>query len=374
MPPRKSIRSVGLLDTIIILVLAFTADLLLLWIASQIRGLNLFEHLPPWLTALSKSVWSYVTGGASAVVLAFLRRRIKSTTASPNYLLWSGGAAIAILMMVAVTTKLLAPPVVVDLGFRASEFDLKFRVHPATNAGGTSQAQGSRLRPLLAFQQRNPKVRERENIALQPDGLYKAVCDLPARCGQFMARAYGVETESEMRVDPTSPPLEISFVRSAKDPVAARTTPEVLAECDEGQNCSISKLDLGWASDGQSCSSTSREWLPRLVAVAYALEPTTDQVQPGWRVPSLQTLNSMKDREKVGYTKFLIQSGPLPNLSAADAFTYLIKVNGTPIYVDGARPEDMIEPFNPSEGISFAFGLENLNFSGADQGCENISV
>jgi len=187
-----------------------------------------------------------------------------------------------------------------------------------------------------------------------------------------MAKVYPVATKSEMLGDPTSQPIDISFYRSLKDPVGDRV--EVQEECIEGKGCSISTVDLGWASDGKACNSSPITTLLDFVAVAYADEQTSGGVQRGWRVPSLETLDNQKNRDSVGYTKFVIKSDPLPRLGQADSFTYYIKVNGTPIYVDGSRPDDMIQPFNASDGLTFAFGLENLNFSGADQGCENISV
>ena len=256
MSPRRNRTTLGLLDTVVILVLAFTADLFLLWMASQILGLNLFEHLPGWLMALSKSIWSYVTGAASSILLGFLRRRINTSTRTPNYLLWSGGTAAAILLALTLVMSSIVRPLPVNGAVQTSEFTLKFYARPPGNADKAGQSQGSDLGPLLAFQQRTPKIRQRENIALQPGGFYKTTADLPSRCEQFMARVYRVATESEMLGDPTSPPIEISFFRSPKDPVAARV--EVIEECVDGSGCSISKVDLGWASDGKACNLAAR--------------------------------------------------------------------------------------------------------------------
>ena len=41
--------------------------------------------------------------------------------------------------------------------------------------------------------------------------------------------------------------------------------------------------------------------------------------------------------------------------------------------MDG-RLEDMLKEFDASKGLDFSFGMENLSFSGADRGCENIGV
>jgi hypothetical protein len=370
MPTKNGRQSLSLLDTVIIIILAFTADLLLLWIASQIRGLSLFERLPEWLTALSKSVWSWVTGAAGSIVLAFLRRRLNATRESPNYLLWSGGTAVIILLALTLVVHVVFP---VDGAVQqnaagntnrveGSEFDLLFRLRePAAK------------HPTFAVTQSQPQTRARRNTALQDDSYYHVKGDLPAPCRPFEAAAYVITEDSELLNNPRSSPMSLMFFRSPKDP--AKAPREVVEECNlEDMRCRLSLYDHGWASDGKDCKPSSRTWLPGFVNLAYSQEQSKGNVQPGWRVPSLETLSEMKDREKVGYTKFLIKSGLPQSLKQADSFRYSIRVNGTPLYIDGSRPEDMIEPLQPSAGLDFAFGLENLNFSGADRGCENISV
>jgi hypothetical protein len=366
---------VGILDTILILVLAFTADLFLLWIAAQMGGLNLFSRPPDWLEALSKNVWKYVTGGAAgSVLLSFLRQRIDSSARSPNYLLWSSATSTGILVIVValalVIKRLNPPPQHTDVTAPPSKFDLKFRVKTAGGADKTGDTRGLDF----AFQQIQPRVGGSSNWARQQDGFYEVRgCDLPPPCGQFSGNARRADYTSVYSKAPTSDPTVVFFVRSPKDPATVQPTVEVWEDCEEGKTCSIYQYDYGWALKGkEGCPHPSGAWLRGFAAVAYADEKSKGSVQPGWRVPSLQTLSNMK--EKVGFTRFLIQSGPLPSLSEADSFTYYIKVNDTPIYVNGAPREDMVEPFKASKGVNFAFGLENLNFSGADRGCENISV
>jgi len=91
-------------------------------------------------------------------------------------------------------------------------------------------------------------------------------------------------------------------------------------------------------------------------------------------VPSLPTLSKLRETKKIGYTEFEIRSGPAASFAEANYFTYDIAVNGTPVSIDGWRSEDLQMPIEPSKGIELRFGLENLNFSGADRGCETIEV
>lgn len=157
MSPRRNRTTLGLLDTVVILVLAFTADLFLLWMASQILGLNLFEHLPGWLMALSKSIWSYVTGAASSILLGFLRRRINTSTRTPNYLLWSGGTAAAILLALTLVMSSIVRPLPVNGAVQTSEFTLKFYARPPGNADKAGQSQGSDLGPPPCLSAEDPQ-------------------------------------------------------------------------------------------------------------------------------------------------------------------------------------------------------------------------
>ena len=59
---------------------------------------------------------------------------------------------------------------------------------------------------------------------------------------------------------------------------------------------------------------------------------------------------------------------------SADRYTFALEVNGTPVWIDGWRPELVRIPLSPNEPFSLAFGLENLDFSGADAGLEHIVV
>ena len=65
---------------------------------------------------------------------------------------------------------------------------------------------------------------------------------------------------------------------------------------------------------------------------------------------------------------------PLAGLDQVDSITYQVFANDTPIYFDGWPKEDTITAVKPEKGIKLEFGLENLNFSGANEGQEIIRI
>jgi hypothetical protein len=94
-----------------------------------------------------------------------------------------------------------------------------------------------------------------------------------------------------------------------------------------------------------------------------------------WVVPSLATLRALRGGDKgVGYTEFSLVSSALPALREADGLVYAIRVNGTPVYIDGWPPAAHRMAFDPAKGVSLEFGLENLDFSGKHAGVEEIEI
>jgi hypothetical protein len=350
-PPRVQAR-VGLLDSVIILILACMLVLIVLWISGQLRGIELFGKLPDWLTKVASSIWTYVTGAGSSALLALVRRRSGDPT--PNYLLWIFGTAIVMLLIVFGVGIALTQP--------------QYRQYPPSALLRFWLSCDQKDHPNLSFFQKHPRYKEAHTIAAESDGHYQEYVDLPSQDGRFYARVVRVITSSQATNDPLSSVTEFCFKRSTKPP-GNETPKEARMDCSEGKRCSIRADDPGWV---ELCSADG-DWTvrTRIIPVVYADAP---KVQPGWKVPSLETLRKMTDRERVGYTEFSLKSTQLSGLKEADSLQYMIKVNGSPLYVDGWAPEDMLKPFDAGQGFTFSFGLENLSFSGADNGCENIEV
>ena len=349
MPARTQARArMGLLDSVMILVLACMVALIVLWISAETRGIDQFSRLPAWLTKAADSFWTYITGAASSSLLAILRRR--SRDPKPNYLLWIFGTAALLLSMVFVIGSVLPTPL-------PRSALLKFSLICDAND-----------HPNLSFSQRRPSYREPHTIGAEADGHYQEYVDFPAENAHFYARMVRTVTTSEASNHPLNPVTEVCFKRKPEPPGNGAPL-EVRLNCPEGKRCSTDADDPGWA---EMCSSEG-DWtrLFRLVPVVYA---DSSLPAPGWKVPSLDTLRKMTDRERVGYTEFTIKSAQLGALNDAETVQYLIKVNGSPLYVDGWAPEDMLIPFDAARAFEFSFGLENLSFSGADDGCEDIEL
>jgi hypothetical protein len=346
--PLRNQKGMGLLDSVIILMLACMVVLLVLWLSSQLHETQRFGKLPDWLTKAASSVWTYLTGAASSTVLALARRRSGDPT--PNYLLWILGTAVVLLLIVfgvGAIPQAKNPPNVL------LKFSLRF----------------TRDRPNLSFFQRRPSYRATHTIGPEEDGHYQEYVDFPAPEAGFYARAQRAVTISQLTNDPVSQPTEFCFRKNPRPPRSG-TPLEVHMDCPEGMRCSMGRDDPGWV---ELCAVES-DWSVRnqFVSIVYA---DASQVQSGWKVPSLETLRAMTERERVGYTEFSIQSKQPGALKEAESVQYLIKVNGSPLYVDGWAPQDMLKPFDAAtDNFTFSFGLENLSFSGGDNGCENIEV
>lgn len=161
--------------------------------------------------------------------------------------------------------------------------------------------------------------------------------------------------------DPTPPP--------------DNTPVEIHMLCVEGAQCVLDQGDYGRAVNANCPEKTNQSHSFFSLTTEVHAQTTEKHVKtPGWSVPSLMTLRQMTDRQRVGYTEFTIKSNPTPGTQNADLLRYTIFANGLPLYIDGRPPEDMYAKFDASAGLDSSFGLDNLSFSGADQGCENVAV
>jgi hypothetical protein len=352
MAPKRA--RMGLLDSVIVLILSAMVVLLLLWIGAQIRGIDRFWNLPDWVTKVASSVWTYVAGVGSSTLLAYLRGR--SDEPAPNYLLWIFGTVTVMLVMAFGVGYIIASPA------PPRDALLMFWLKPDTKD-----------RPLMSFRELAPD-KWWYVLTLPPDqkdGHYQQSADFPDQDATFYARMLPAPLAPQGDSQPTNPAL-VCFKRKPKLPDYGAAL-QVEMDCSEGGRCAIdAEKDQGYAN----ICSTESEWSPpsarlELFPTVYA---DSLQAESGWRVASMETLEAMPPQERPGYTKFSIESTQLGTLRGVKGFQYLIRVNGSPLYVDGWGPEDMVKPFDASKSFTFSFGLENLSFSGADGGCEDIEV
>ncbi len=154
----------------------------------------------------------------------------------------------------------------------------------------------------------------------------------------------------------------------APDPSGASST-LIKLKCLASSNCPRTTTEPGpaIACDEQASNNTG------LVRPVYAAEPNRPAIEPGWVVPSLDSLNSMADSARPGYTRFDVKFTAEGKAKEADHYFYAVRVNGHPVYIDGFLPDRTMFPLQKGTNwMSFALG--NLDFTGEDNGYENLHL
>jgi hypothetical protein len=90
-------------------------------------------------------------------------------------------------------------------------------------------------------------------------------------------------------------------------------------------------------------------------------------------VPSLKSLEEDERTRVAGFTKFAVKSAKIASIEAS-ALRYEIAVNGTPVRIDGFTPSELVLPYDSKQGIKLDFGLQNLDFRGAKEGHDIVSL
>lgn len=352
---------VSLLDSLLIMLTACTLTIFLVWLAGQIGGVQTIVQLPDFIVKGYTALWSFLTGAGLSVVLAILR---KQDGDRPNFLAWILGTTTVLIVLV----------------FGTAFTVRTFTVSPWPNRLATARFwfdMGPGAPPNLSFQQLYPDLLEKELIAPGADGVYRyhALFEWPEGRGPVEIAAGPAVTTASQTSAPENP--QICFAKNAVLPTNSPPF-EVRLRCTQGQGCNFASDDPGWAvlakCPGPPARTAALSSLFSLIPAVYAEESKDSAIKPGWKVPSLATLQQTPAGQRPGYTQFTVTGDSVSPLKDSDAFRYRIFANGSPLYVDGWPPEDMIQKFDPAKGLDFSFGIENLDFSGNNQGCENITV
>jgi hypothetical protein len=220
----------------------------------------------------------------------------------------------------------------------------------------------------LRLCQQKPTFKYR-NIKKQEEGYFDEYIDVPKQNEEFVSYFVKTVNNSEYSTNATESPLEICFTRNEKE----IRSDHVLAILKAGNDLKF-KPDIGdpgcinLCDPGQTGNVNSFSIFPG----AFAQPVQAGKTNYGWTVPNLQTL---KEKKKTGFSEVIIKSKSLnPKLKESNLYYYSIKVNNTPIYIDGLLPEYMKYPFSFEKGVNLDFGLENLGFSGINKGYEKIEV
>lgn len=349
------------IDSIIVLLMSSTITLFVLWLEGAVLHHPTEMQLPDFITKTYSSVWSYLTGAGGTALLAILRSK---GTARPNYLLWSLGCTVVLIALafsLALAQGAVTPP-------QPTMAALKFRVDFPNHE-----------KPSLNFQQNLPQWLENEIGIVDPNqhypySHYSENVYWPASGNRPIKATAARLVRASASVDDAPGDMKFCIARNPAPP-PDHTPFEIHMRCVEGGQCVLDQNDYQWAvnADCSDKSNRSHSFFGFTTEV-HAQTREEHAKRPGWSVPSLTTLRQMTDRQRVGYTEFSIKSSPIPGTGNADSLRYTIFANGLPLYIDGRPPEDMFARFNAAAGLDFSFGLENLSFSGADGGCENIDA
>ena len=224
--------------------------------------------------------------------------------------------------------------------------------------------------PILKLRLDKP-IREsrRRTLARQDDGGYEQSILLPCVGREFRAQFTRLVFDSQL--DKSRKPLVTDLCFERKKLGLDLTFTH--HECMEGGSCNPGAFDPGIA---QTCDSSDQGFLRNMfISTAHARVLSDEETQgQRWTVPSIETLSALPRVERPGFTVFILWSGPLPHLADADHFTTAIKVNGVSVLEDGWPAHSTSEPFDHREGLQFQFAMQNLGFSGANDGRETIEV
>lgn len=173
-------------------------------------------------------------------------------------------------------------------------------------------------------------------------------------------------------------PIPITSYRDARAPEfgelcfrrSATKTSERSAflRCIHPGDCSP---DANAPGEAEPCAKTGWRW-PDLIDRAHA--QARRETGPFWAAPSLATLISLPAGQRPGYAEFTVRSDKISDISGANGVSFGLNVNGVPIFFDGVPPHTEVLPFNSVGGVRLTFGVENLGFTGRQDGHEQLEL
>jgi hypothetical protein len=328
--PKTSSKSVkpNLLDSLLILLVASALVLFILWVVFQMSNLGeRFGTLPAWVETVVGKTWAWLTASGSSILVYWLRKRTNAPT--PDYLRWilgvSGGLLATVMLMAAAIARIVPPASPSDAVPDRVDLDFSFRMTDTSPALAADQLVMKPMHPTLSV----PRyiVRQQNGRFVEP------IIEVPKPKKIYSALLRRKAIESSKQAG--SAAVELCFERAAAEPILQAS---VRFDCEEGRtSCAVVKENLFWV------------------------------------VPSLKSLKENGRMSGTGYTKFVVRSVNLPSIEAS-AIRYQISVNGTIVRIDGFSPAELAGPFDPKKGVEIDFGLQNLDFKGADEGHDTVGL
>ncbi len=156
------------------------------------------------------------------------------------------------------------------------------------------------------------------------------------------------------------------------------STASLQLQCNEGVSCAPGG-DSGLVSScGTKTVKSGWMWSDLIPSALAQPAPAkgADRPAPGdWLVPQLKALSDQARKPgAAAYSELTLKISPLPQEPAAQEISYEVAINGRRLWVDGLPAWTHAVPFQPGQTAELAFGLENLDSSGVNDGRERLDV
>jgi hypothetical protein len=222
----------------------------------------------------------------------------------------------------------------------------------------------------------------RRKISLQDEGFYVPDKVTTPRDDAVLYAGFSRSTINSQLVS-SQPPYTVICLRRSRTPPRVALAGEVILRCKEGdQPCDkFDQADPGWFEVSNDCPSQSKPrspaglWRKTRFASLFATDAAAAPASPTWIVPSLETLTEQKSRNQLrdGFTTFSVAADADTKIDA-DAVSLDLRVNDTPILIEGLPADLQARSLQAGEPLRLTFGLQNLNFDGRYNGCDRIEA
>lgn len=231
---------------------------------------------------------------------------------------------------------------------------------------------GNLRESIMMVKSTQPDILNEKRVVAQDDGYFEYLTRLPLTDQKYLALVYK-PCHASWQSDSVTPQYRICFTRKKdkrvpQDGYFATILLDLQNTSRLDQDSDHGCVEL--CDNTLTSRNTSLSFFPTAMAQTAYTPPRS--AANAWMVPNLETLNLENES---GFSTINIRSVKLTDeLKKADRYSYAIRVNSTPIYIDGLPPRYLLNKFAFQKGLDLAFGLENLGFSGVNKGQEKIEV
>lgn len=368
--PQPGTTYPSLLDALFVLSVSAVLVLFLLYLATTVRGQSQFRDD---LAKILSEVWTKVViaGGGAGTASVALRKYVFQSRPTLNYVIWIPATAAALILGLFVVEKAVPKPanktatmVLLPIRFAAGLSD-KHAVGPE---GGLPPIAVAEVSPVT-----RPTIEVFKPSTTDAEFPYHGEIEMPTLPElNFLAELNPI-LGGHWESNPV-PAWRICLKVNPRKAFAAPHTQEaesmlIKLKCGPHGDCPRATTAPApvVACEEPETSNTG------LVPVVYAAQGGQPSPPAGWVVPSLVSLREVPELARPGYTLFDVIFTPTPKTREADHYYYAVKVNGQPVYFDGFLPGRTTSPLQKGPN-RISFPLENLNFTGENNGIENLHL